>query len=184
MRGIQYQRVCAWCAAPYLHPSPKARWCSDQCRFFEKVDVSGGDDACWPWMANTSRTPDGSGSFQIDGKVLLAHRVMFCFAAGIEIDPDIFVMHSCDNPPCCNPRHLNAGTNDDNMADMVAKGRGKSGDVRGEDHGMARLTEDNVRHILATRSQRNGAALARQYGVTTSMICRIRTGRAWTHISA
>jgi hypothetical protein len=42
------------------------------------------------------------------------------------------VMHSCDNPPCCNPAHLSAGTVRDNALDMIAKGRANP--PRGELH--------------------------------------------------
>ena len=51
-----------------------------------------------------------------------AHRVLHESLHGA-LDRATMVCHSCDNPPCCNPAHLWAGTAKDNAADMVAKKR-------------------------------------------------------------
>lgn len=59
---------------------------------------------------------------------------------------DIDVCHECDNPPCIRPDHLFLGEASDNVADMVAKGRARGG-VFGERHGLAKLSEPEVRAI-------------------------------------
>jgi len=41
------------------------------------------------------------------------------------ISDGLWVLHRCDNPPCCRPDHLFLGTPADNTADMIAKGRGR-----------------------------------------------------------
>lgn len=70
---------------------------------------------------------DGYGRIKIAGKLYLAHR-MVAYSAGIvewPEDPERkeCVMHLCDNPACCNPSHMQAGTMSDNMQDAARKGR-------------------------------------------------------------
>jgi hypothetical protein len=91
--------------------------------------------------------------------------------------PPMFTLHSCDNPPCCNPAHLSAGTPRENVEDAQRKGR----HIRGERVGSARLTESDV---MAIRSSPKGAvALGREYGVSASTICDIRFWRTWRHVA-
>lgn len=89
-------------------------------RYEEKVDRSGGPDACHPWMAG--RLPTGYGRFSYGGKDVYAHRWAYENYVG-PIPEGLQVLHHCDNPPCVNPAHLWLGTHADNHADKVAKGR-------------------------------------------------------------
>lgn len=79
----------------------------DEERFWEKVDRSGGPEACWPWVALTSGS--GYGAFQLDGRLQYAHRVAYEQMIG-PIPPRVFVCHRCDTPSCVNPAHLFLGT--------------------------------------------------------------------------
>lgn len=97
-----------------------------EAHFWSKVDKSGGEDACWPWIRGRMLT-----SYVItrhNGRAMSAHRVAYTLAKG-PIPPKLFVCHACDNPRCCNPRHLWTGTHVENMADKqkhrraVAAGR-------------------------------------------------------------
>lgn len=91
------------------------------------------------------------------------------------------VLHRCDNPPCCNPRHLFLGTVADNNADMRAKGRASGNRTRGEANHRARLTDDQVRGILSMAAagvpQRRIAA---NFGTTQANVSSIVTGRTRT----
>lgn len=90
-------------------------------------------------------------------------------------------MHSCDNPPCCNPRHLSPGTRQDNVDDCVRKGRVVS--LKGSTRGNAKLTEQQVLHILDLRE--NGAtqrAIASKFGVHHSTVGAILKGKKWSHM--
>ena len=98
-------------------------------RLMESVDATGGPDACWEWKKhrnNTNYGIMGVGS-RTDGsrRLMRAHRVSWELHNSAEIPDGLFVLHSCDNPPCCNPAHLSVGTNVDNTNDMMQKGRQK-----------------------------------------------------------
>ena len=86
--------------------------------FWSKVDVGLG---CWEW--SRERNDRGYGvTFVSSGRTLYAHRVAYALTQG-PIPAGMVVMHSCDNPPCCNPSHLNLGTHAENAQDMYHKGR-------------------------------------------------------------
>lgn len=89
-------------------------------RFRAQVDYSGGPDACWPWTGH--RDAAGYGKFQVGNRSRLTHRCAIALALG-EVPRGKIVMHTCDNPSCCNPAHLRVGTQGDNMMDKVRKGR-------------------------------------------------------------
>jgi hypothetical protein len=88
----------------------------------------------------------------------------------------MLVLHSCDNPPCCNPDHLHLGTCADNSREMKERGRAS----RGSDHTHAKLTEADVVAIRA--SDRTERELADVYGCSSSSIGDARRGRTWGHV--
>lgn len=137
-------------------------------RFLMRVTVLGPDD-CWPWIGSRFIKGYGNASGLKPRLEVSAHRVAYRLFVG-PIPEGNQVMHTCDNPPCCNPAHLRTGTNADNIHDKYAKGRGVN--LTGEAHGMCVLSDQQVREIRASSlSQRE---LARRYGVVQSHIWRIR----------
>jgi hypothetical protein len=107
-----------------------------------------------------------------------AHRVAFFLTFGQPI-PDLLICHSCDNPGCCNPRHLWQGTAADNNADRSRKGRTKR--QLGEEHGLTTLTNAMVTQILL--SDATQVALAGQFGVSCTSIKNIHCGRTWANVA-
>ena len=51
---------------------------------------------------------------------LLAHRAVYQIKNNCILTKDQIVMHICDNPSCCNPKHLIIGTHKDNSEDMLS----------------------------------------------------------------
>lgn len=96
-------------------------------RFTAKVDRSSGEDSCWEWMAAKNAQGYGKIGKGGDDGWVFAHRVAYEAAYG-KVPEGQIVMHRCDNPGCCNPRHLATGTQSQNLSDMRAKGRHCAGE--------------------------------------------------------
>jgi hypothetical protein len=90
----------------------------------------------------------------------------------------LHVLHRCDNPPCCNPAHLFVGTNVDNVADRVAKGRSGCKAMHGEENGSSKLTNTQIRQIRGMYKFANfsQSQLARLFAVQQSQVSRIVNG--------
>ena len=150
----------------------------DKKRFLLKVSQPESPEECHQWTAY--RCECGYGIFGIGRKIFKAHRVAYFLHYGI--DPgELCVMHSCDDPSCANPLHLSLGTHQDNMADMVVKGR--TNGCKGEKNGRSKLTEVDIRAIR--ESYDSGVPkniLAKAYGIAYPVIDRIVKRELWKHI--
>ena len=155
-------------------------------RFWSKVAV-GEPDECWEWTAAKDR--QGYGQFWDPKRhtMGLAHRFAYELHFG-QLPPKppgrlgatgICVCHRCDNPSCVNPSHLFAGTQSDNTADKIAKGRQSS--VEGVQNPRARLTPSQVAEIRASYRGEYGelAALARHFGISHGAMSHVVHGRSW-----
>lgn len=134
---------------------------------FNKYHTKESQDDCWIWTG--AKTKDGYGKIQVGPKLLLAHRLSLEIYLGRPITEGMFVLHSCDNPSCINPKHLREGTNQDNVCDMTSRGRHV---------GNKKLTWDQVADIRSRVGQ-SGVSLAAEFGVTTANISQILKGRTW-----
>lgn len=85
--------------------------------FFERLLVQ--ENGCWNWQGE----PDGPGygATTFNGERWRTHRLAYYLSRGKR--PKRYVLHSCDNRLCCNPGHLREGTQQDNVDDMIERGR-------------------------------------------------------------
>jgi hypothetical protein len=138
-------------------------------KFWAKVDRRGPDD-CW----NHQNAPGRDGytkQFKYS-----AHRMAYTLARG-EIPAGLLVRHTCDNPLCCNPRHLIVGTQRDNMRDMCARGR----------HGAAKR-KLKPRNVIDIRDLHATAGVSCYrisviYGVTSGHVRNICRGARWKKVA-
>ena len=131
-----------------------------------------GPDECWLWTG--SRLVSGYGRVRVKGVQALAHRLMFVLTHGeAAIRQFEVIRHTCDNPPCVNPRHLVGGTHADNVRDKMSRGRHPRVGLVGSAHPAAKLTEADVREIRRRRKQgETGVALAREFGMSRTALYR------------
>lgn len=138
--------------------------------FWARV-AKGEPDSCWPWTS--SRTSNGYGRFRFSRGRHRAHRIAFLLSYG-EAPEGVGVLHTCDNPPCCNPAHLFLGSQSENVRDMVNKGRCRA------QYNAVKLSHE----IVGELRQLNAAghsfnALAARFGIHRTTVARAATGRSW-----
>ena len=127
----------------FHHPS-KSRWMNimNEYNFWRAVDI-GCDSDCWVWKMYIR--PSGYGGLSFKGKPHESHRVAYSLSNKDEDIAGKTIRHTCDNPACCNPKHLLSGTTMENVVDRVSRGRGACG----EKHGKSKLIDVDVCSILA-----------------------------------
>lgn len=133
---------------------------------------------CWEWQKSTNT--DGYGSFVLHGTLYSVHRLSYeLFVNKIPINKQI--LHSCDNPACCNPTHLRVGTLYDNVQDRQDRNR----QARGITHGRHKLTEEeiiSIRNLYATGKYIQ-QDIADEFNISRSHICNILNDKFWKHIT-
>jgi hypothetical protein len=190
-------RFCERCGAP--RRAWARRYCSRDCevaarerdadeRFWPRAQKTA---SCWLWQRGLR---NGYGSFYLNGKSQLAHRVAYELAYG-PIQDGQQVCHKCDVKRCVRPDHLFLGTALDNVRDRVKKARSASGDnhgsrrhpermKRGLCHPFHKLTEDNVRQIRAEHNKGVSVpSLAQRFGITRGAIGHIVKRTNWKHVT-
>lgn len=166
---------------PKVPSSADPRFTDKQIRSFWSYVALGGLDQCWPWLKSCN---EGYGQFhtRLNGskKRHVAHRLAFELATGTVLTALEYVLHSCDNPPCCNPCHMFLGDARANILDCKSKGR----NAAGEKHGCHVLTEQQVREIrsLYAAGGVTQVELANRYGVSFGHLNGIISRKRWSHV--
>jgi hypothetical protein len=145
---------------------------TDEERFWSKVDIKG-ENECWEYKGYI--TQSGYGQFRLKGKGVRAHRFAYELTKGT-IPEGACICHTCDNRPCCNPKHLWKGNPKENTEDRINKGR----TLCGENNGRSKFTEDDI--ISMKRLYQSGFTvgyIASRFGVGHGHISNILSGRQW-----
>lgn len=136
------------------------------------------NSGCLLWFGSQhGPAPNNYGSLRWNERTYKVHRLAWTLVNG-PIPQGMEVCHKCDMPMCLNVGHLFLDTHVGNMSDMVAKKRQRF--FQGENHPVAKLTEAQVRAIRA--DPRGIIRVAKDYGVSKSLISAIRRREAWRHI--
>jgi hypothetical protein len=156
-------------------------------RFMSHVEKR--ESGCWEWVGALNEK--GYGVLGIRGVTAKAHRISYQMFVR-EITREERLLHSCDNPPCCNPEHFSVGDRAANNLDMIQKGRKRSGGTKcgangkwkkGLSHHAAKITPDVVRAIRASKEALSYSELAANYGLGVTTLWKIIHRKTWAHVN-
>jgi hypothetical protein len=135
---------------------------------------------CLEWTGRLNA--HGYGLFVIGhSKTFLAHRVNYEHVHG-EIPEGARILHSCDNPRCVNIEHLRAGTQAENVSDMVERDRLVPPPPKpGELNPQAKLSAAQVEEVRRRYIPRKVTLkmLSKEYNVCEATISMIVNGKRW-----
>jgi len=147
-------------------------------QLFNRHCIKGSIEECWPWGAYISTT--GYGQTKVGGrasKLIQAHRLSWIVHFG-EIPNGLHVLHKCDNRPCVNPNHLFLGTNQDNIADRVAKGRSQRwiATAPREKHPSTKILKTDLDEMIRLRNNKiKVVTIAKQFNICKEHCSRLIT---------
>lgn len=146
-------------------------------RLLEKIEERGAAD-CWPWLGCKRNGGYGNWGVTNPRRNLYPHRLIFAIWNDRPVAKN--VLHDCDNRNCCNPHHLQEGTQSQNIQDAIIRGRWTRQGASGKPT-LSQEDANEIRRLLAL-GELSGAAIARKFGVVPSAVVAIRQGRAWTGV--
>ncbi len=137
------------------------------------------EDGCW--YCSCGGKDSRYGTISINDQSISNHVASYLVHKG-EVPEGINVCHTCDYKRCINPEHLFLGTQQDNINDMISKGR-KDNRI-GSKNTQAILDEDKVREIkyFLEHAGMTQKEIADYFGVSQVIISQINTGKRWSHV--
>jgi hypothetical protein len=176
---------CVRCSKEYYPVNANSKYCSVECRFWSKVNRKS-DNECWEWLGAKSKK-DGYGILRVHNKGVKAHQLVWkiCFGEVLKSNTNSYhgtcVLHTCDNPGCCNPKHLYLGTHSDNMKDAVSRDRRRS--YAGINNPASKLNAEQVKSIKQlTNLNIPSRAVAKHFCVGQSTVLRIRNNETYLSV--
>jgi hypothetical protein len=152
-----------------------AKDCTPAMRFWGKVKRA--ENGCWLWQGAVNTTGYGMANWT-RSKNLVAHRLAWELLRG-QPPAGLRALHKCDTPRCVNPDHIFWGTQKDNSADAMAKGR----TTLGKQPKQRLIDAQKVREIRALKAAgAKGVELAKKFGIHPNSISSILTGRTWSRL--
>jgi hypothetical protein len=137
----------------------------------------GNPDDCWEWQGYKAR---GYGSMMVSRVAYYAHRLVYgltypnsiTFKAPKDKSLKQFIMHKCDNPACCNPNHMELGSQEDNNKDAKNKGRARG--LKNEKHNLSVLSNEQVAQIRLFHGHGwSQKEMSDMFGVSPSVMNRV-----------
>jgi len=149
-------------------------------KILSRTDKTG---ECLIWRGSTSKLKSGYGRITINNRCYGVHRVIFTWFKRALFDKEI-VMHSCDNPLCCNHEHMSGGTQLDNVRDMIAKKRDrKAVTKKGGENPRAALTNKQAKWIRDNYKpgpgEMSGMSIAKKLNISPGCIYRVLRGERY-----
>lgn len=143
----------------------------------KKIEFEINRDGCFECTSHTLNS-GGYAEYWFNRNKYVMTRYIYTECFG-EIPDDLMIRHKCDNPKCINPEHLELGTPQDNVNDMVERGR----NAKGERNGSAKLSNSDVRQIKDLLSKKYTCAeISRMYGVARTSISSIKLNKTWRSV--
>lgn len=155
-------------------------------RFRRKVNKVE-EDKCWIFTGTTA-VKGGYGQFYFRDKQVYSNRFALMIKLNRELKPKKFALHTCDNPPCCNPKHLYEGSHRRNMSDAVSRKRMRgsinSGNFQvGSRHRNALFLDKDIVYIRCLYKQgKTRTEISKEMKTSFMVIDRIVKGKTYADV--
>lgn len=182
-------KTCPGCGMTFLggaqyrhHGKYNTHGCSQQKRFWGQVDRASSPEGCWLWTG--IKNERGYGLMIHNGnRNYRVHRFVWEIFNG-PTPSHRFCLHKCDVRNCVNPDHMYLGSYQENIDDMLERGRDR---MLGERNAHATLTDEQVMEIRRdykrySKRRSNTNELAARYGVSRIKVYLAAVGLTWAHL--